>query len=85
VLSFDYSRDRLGGMAVVFYALAAYFALCRLDAWRRGVSARAAVVGAASEESVGAAVRRPAWITAVLLFLVNAGWTLRGYGTVESV
>ena len=26
-LSFDYSRDRLGGMAVPFYALAAYFAL----------------------------------------------------------
>jgi hypothetical protein len=26
-LSFDYSRDRLGGMALVFYALAAYFAL----------------------------------------------------------
>lgn len=27
VLSFSYSRDRLGGMAVVFYAVAAYFAL----------------------------------------------------------
>src|ERR1043166_7792533 len=26
-LSFDYSRDRLGGMAVAFYALAAFFAL----------------------------------------------------------
>jgi hypothetical protein len=26
-LSFNYSRDRLGGMAVVFYALAAYFAV----------------------------------------------------------
>ena len=26
-LSFNYSRDRLGGMAVVFYALAAFFAL----------------------------------------------------------
>ena len=26
-LSFDYSRDRLGGMAVVFYALAAYHAV----------------------------------------------------------
>jgi hypothetical protein len=26
-LSFDYSRDRLGGMAVVFYALTAFFAL----------------------------------------------------------
>ena len=27
VLSFDYSRDRLGGMAAVFYAISAYFAL----------------------------------------------------------
>jgi len=39
-LSFDYSRDRLGGMAAVFYALAAYFAFRRLDTWRgvgRGV------------------------------------------------
>ena len=35
VLSFNYSRDRLGGMAVPFYALAAFFALraafCSLD------------------------------------------------------
>jgi hypothetical protein len=39
-LSFDYSRDRLGGMAAVFYALAAYFAFVQLDTWRgvgRGV------------------------------------------------
>jgi hypothetical protein len=27
ILSFDYSRDRLGGMVVVFYALAAFYAL----------------------------------------------------------
>lgn len=27
VLSFNYSRDRLGGMGVVFYAIAAFFAL----------------------------------------------------------
>jgi len=27
ILSFNYSRDRLGGMATVFYALAAYFAV----------------------------------------------------------
>ena len=42
VLSFDYSRDRLGGMAVVFYALAAYFAVpCggRARARRAGVAA----------------------------------------------
>ena len=39
-LSFQYSRDRLGGMAAVFYALAAYFAFLQLDTWRgasRGV------------------------------------------------
>jgi hypothetical protein len=33
-LSFDYSRDRLGGMAAVYYALAAFFAVRRLDLWR---------------------------------------------------
>jgi hypothetical protein len=33
VLSFNYSRDRLGGMAVVLYALAAFFAV-RAAAWR---------------------------------------------------
>src|SRR5439155_18773548 len=27
VLSFDYSRDRLGGMALVFYAVTAFYAL----------------------------------------------------------
>jgi hypothetical protein len=32
-LGFNYSRDRLGGMAVVFYALASYYAL-RTAAWR---------------------------------------------------
>ena len=39
-LSFQYSRDRLGGMAAVFYALAAYFAFLQLETWRgvgRGV------------------------------------------------
>jgi hypothetical protein len=36
-LSFDYSRDRLGGMAAVFYALAAYVAFRQLDT-RRGIS-----------------------------------------------
>ena len=35
-LSFNYSRDRLGGMATPFYALAAYYALC---ACARGVAA----------------------------------------------
>jgi hypothetical protein len=53
-LSFDYSRDRLGGMAAVFYALAAYFAFLHLDTWRgagrgvvRGMAALALVVVAA--------------------------------------
>jgi hypothetical protein len=74
-LSFDYSRDRLGGMAVVFYALAAYFALCRL-----GVGADS--VGASG---VGAAFRRPSGLTAVVLILIVAGWAVRAYGTVEWV
>ena len=33
ILSFNYSRDRLGGMAIPFYALAAYWAV-RAGAWR---------------------------------------------------
>ena len=53
-LSFQYSRDRLGGMAAVFYALAAYFAFLQLDTWRgvgrgvlRGMATLALVVVAA--------------------------------------
>src|SRR5215468_9534821 len=53
-LSFDYSRDRLGGMAAVFYALAAYFAFLQLSTWRsvgrgvlRGMATLALVVVAA--------------------------------------
>ena len=44
-LSFNYSRDRLGGMAVVFYALAAYFAVraaaeraLAAQAWQRAAA-----------------------------------------------
>jgi len=53
-LSFEYSRDRLGGMAAVFYALAAYFAFLQLDTWRgigrgvlRGISTLVLVIVAA--------------------------------------
>jgi hypothetical protein len=45
-LSFNYSRDRLGGMAVVFYALGAYFAV-RAAAERFSVAPRAAFAAAA--------------------------------------
>ena len=54
VLSFDYSRDRLGGMAVVFYALAGYFAVraaaervTAAPAWRRTTAAVVLVLLAA--------------------------------------
>ena len=47
-LSFNYSRDRLGGMAVVFYALAAYFAVraaaTRASTAARPIAAMAAIV-----------------------------------------
>jgi len=43
VLSFNYSRDRLGGMAVVFYALAAFYAI-RAAAERMLVAPRARYV-----------------------------------------
>ena len=48
VLSFDYSRDRLGGMAVPFYALAAFFAFQHAGTWARNhrQAARAAVMTA---------------------------------------
>lgn len=45
-LSFNYSRDRLGGMAVVFYALAAYFAV-RAVATHFSAASRAGVAAAA--------------------------------------
>lgn len=49
-LSFDYSRDRLGGMAVPFYALSAYYALrlaaarVRLATHRRALACAALVL-----------------------------------------
>ena len=48
VLSFNYSRDRLGGMALVFYAVSAYYALCALcDVMGAVARARAVLVGVA--------------------------------------
>jgi hypothetical protein len=45
-LSFNYSRDRLGGMAVPFYAASAYSALCAfLNSWNRRTG-RHALAGA---------------------------------------
>jgi hypothetical protein len=45
-LSFNYSRDRLGGMAVPFYAIAAYFAL-RALATRALLASRGRALGMA--------------------------------------
>src|SRR5262249_51173222 len=45
VLSFNYSRDRLGGMAAVFYAVTAFFAL-RAAALRTLTVPRGSFVGA---------------------------------------
>lgn len=44
-LGFNYSRDRLGGMAVVFYAIAAYFSVRAAAAWA-ATGARMRMVGA---------------------------------------
>lgn len=46
VLSFNYSRDRLGGMAAPFYALAAFYAV-RAAAARVGSSSRPVLIGLA--------------------------------------
>ena len=72
VLSFDYSRDRLGGMALVFYAVSAYYATCALcHAMGAVARARAVLVGVAlmllavtwQVRAVGTVeyVRRTAW------------------------
>jgi hypothetical protein len=47
-LSFDYSRDRLGGMAIVFYALAAFHATRALAIRLPSVSLQYCRIGAAS-------------------------------------
>jgi hypothetical protein len=47
-LSFDYSRDRLGGMVVPFYALAAFFAIRQAAERFAHKSVTVAAIGAAS-------------------------------------
>lgn len=47
-LSFNYSRDRLGGMAVPFYAGAGFLALRWFASWAIGASGRAWVASAAT-------------------------------------
>jgi hypothetical protein len=54
-LSFDYSRDRLGGMAVVFYALAAYHAVLAVAARVSIAPRRLFVSGAAALVMLAAA------------------------------
>jgi hypothetical protein len=46
IISFNYSRDRLGGMATPFYALAAFYAI-RAAATKGGSSSRPVLVGIA--------------------------------------
>lgn len=67
-LGFNYTRDRFGGMATVFYAMAAYHAMHHLLAWL--------VVPSRSPRTV---LR----MTAAALVLA-AAWQLRAIGTVES-
>lgn len=61
VLSFNYSRDRLGGMAVVFYAIAAYYAF-RAAAARALEARRSRLVLA----SLGLVLLAAAWQTRVI-------------------
>jgi hypothetical protein len=60
VLSFNYSRDRLGGMALVFYALAAFHAVRAAAARTLGAPGRRFVVA-----SLGLALLAAAWHTRV--------------------
>ena len=66
-LSVKYSRDRLGGMAAVMYALAAYEALRSL---------------ASEARTTPAAGRRWAVMLAMVL-TISIGWHLRAVGTLE--
>lgn len=60
-LGFNYSRERLGGMALVFYAMAAY---CAVGAWVRSAWTGAAVRVAVT--SVSVALLATAWQTRAL-------------------
>ena len=69
-LSFNYSRDRLGGMAIPLYAIAAFHAV-RAMVWRR------------SFRSPGGAWL-PAVAAAMVLLFLAAAWQLRVVHTIES-
>ena len=68
VLSYLYSRDRLGGMAVIFYALASFAAIRHLAEQASRVE--------------GVTTRRFAF-TASLLAVIALTWHLRAVGTLE--
>lgn len=70
VLSFNYSRDRLGGMAAVFYALSAFYAL-------RSAADR---VSAASDPTLTPTRR---FAAALALVLLAGAWEARAVGTIE--
>jgi hypothetical protein len=69
VLSIKYSRDRLGGMAVMFYALAAYEALRFL--------------GARALDAAGGVSARRFGLTASVLVVLALTWHVRAIGTLE--
>ena len=76
VLSFNYSRDRLGGMALVFYAVAAYHALHAALAWAAGAPRAPAL-------AVGVATRVRAIAAGVALMTLTAMWQTRTFTTLE--
>jgi hypothetical protein len=75
-LGFNYTRDRFGGMAAVFYAMAAYFAL------RHACDRITAPSTARSTAPFTTAPRRVYALTAVVVLAV--AWQLRAVGTIEA-
>jgi hypothetical protein len=69
-LSYHYSRDRLGGMAAVFYALAAYEAVRHMVTW--------------GGTGLGdGRLRRRLTVTTVVLAVTAVAWQVRAIGTLE--
>lgn len=89
-LSVNYSRDRLGGMALVFYGLSAYAALRAVSlralslraASLRAVSLRAVSLQAGALRSAHTSPRRCAVAGALLMVLAGL-WEIRAVGTID--
>ncbi len=75
-LSFNYSRDRLGGMALVFYAVAAYHALHAALAGATGAPHGRAI-------AAGKAPLVQAMAAGVALMTLTAMWQTRTFATLE--